>query len=170
MTSGLFDPHGGADPTLTGVESRTLRALLQLERRHIAILAETVSNERVTTERVTQWERSADRGYPGGLVTLLRDIEGAVSDLAGQMAGQARRDREGRMTILRPRSKDAIMARLRLAEAAEVRFSPDQLKALDEGGGDFWQRLCDAAVASAALSLGFSDNRPVHVAYEAEST
>lgn len=171
MTSGLFDLEGGADATLTGIESRTLRAMLHLERRHVAILAETAGLGDVTTERVTQWERSKGRGYPPELVDLLRRIQAAASDMAGQMAAAAKSQAAEvalgggavRMTIIRPRGHGRIMTLLRLPAAADVRFSPPQLLALDEGGGDFWQRLADAAVVEAAQRLSWDQDLPVHV-------
>ena len=179
MTSGLFDIEGGADATLTGIESRTLRAMLHLERRHVAILAETVGLGDVTTERVTQWERSKGRGYPPELVDRLRRIHSAVSELSGRMANEAWREARAatlaalptaRLTIVRPKGHGRIMTLLRLPADADVRFSAAQLQALDEGGGDFWQRLADAAVVEAAQLLSWEAARlpwvaglPVHV-------
>lgn len=166
MTSGLFDHETGADPTLSGIESRTLRAILQLERRHVAILAETVGLGDVTTERVTQWERSKGRGYPPELVDRLRRIQAAASDMAGQMVSAAKDlpgEGEARMTIVRPRGHGRVMTMLRLPAAADIRFTPLQLQALDEGGGDFWQRLADAAVVEAAQRLSWEQNLPIHV-------
>lgn len=171
MTSGLFDIEGGADPALTGIESRTLRAMLHLERRHVAILAETVGLGDVTTERVTQWERSKARGYPPELVDRLRRIQSAVSELADRMVS-ASNDRRmcgvepggrGRAVIQRPRGPGRVMTLLRLPDSVDVRFTPDQLLALDEGGGDFWQRLADAAVIEAAHRLAWHTDLPVHV-------
>lgn len=167
MTSGLFDLNGGASAELTGVESRTLRALLQLERRHVAILAEAAGETAVTTERVSQWERSKGRGYPPALVELMRSVQLATGELASVMVGAAMREGGERLTITRPRGPGRIMTVLRLPEVAGLRFSEDQLRRLDEGGGDFWQRLCDAATVEAALSLQRDDNRPVHVALDA---
>lgn len=164
MAGGLFDPEGGGDPTLTGVESRTLRALLQLERRHIAILAEAAGEPDTGTDRVVQWERSKGRGYPAALVVMLRDIEAAVSEFGHGLATQADETDEGTLTIRRPRTAGDIAAALRLS-AVGLDFTPDQLKALDDAGGDFWQRLADAATAGAATRLGLSDSRDVHVAY-----
>lgn len=165
MTSGLFDPEGGADPHLTGVESRTLRALLQLERRHIAILADIVTGEDTNVDRVVNWERSKGRGYPAALVVILRDMEGAVSELGGVIALTAERAGGDRLIIRRPHKAPEIIAALRLEEVAGLRLSSNALGALNEGGGDFWQRLCDAATASAATMLGNRDNRPIHVEY-----
>lgn len=174
MSSGLFDLEGGADATLTGIESRTLRAMMHLERRHVAILAETVGLGDVTTERVTQWERSKARGYPAELVDRLRRIQAAVSDLAGQMVSEATsapvtaaREGSPRLTIIRPKGPGRIMILLRLPDSADVRFTTAQLTDLDEGGGDFWQRLADAAVVEAAQRLSWEQDLPIHVEIDA---
>lgn len=168
MAGGLFDPEGGGDPTLTGVESRTLRALLQLERRHIAILAEAAGELDTTTDRVVQWERSEGRGYPVSLVVLLRDIEDATAYLGRELAHGAVRDGTGRVTIMRPKSADEIAAALALPTAG-VRFSDAQLKALRDGGGDFWQRLGDAAVIAATSRIDLAATPEVHIAYSPPS-
>lgn len=169
MTSGLFDLNGGASPELTGIESRSLRALLQLERRHVAILAETTGEADVSTERVTQWERSKGRGYPAAVVNRLRGLQSATSDLADQLAADARAGAADRLTLTRPRGPGRIMTLLRLPEAADIRFTARELSRLDEGGGDFWQRLADAATVEAALRLQWEDGRPVHVVLDAAS-
>lgn len=159
MSSGLFDTQGGVDPHLTGPESRILRAMLTLERRHIAILAEIVTGSDTTTERVTQWERSKDKGYPPALVVFLRDLVDEVTGMGHAMGGLTVTDADGRWTITRP-----LPASIRplLCEVLERSLTTDEEKALEDGGGDFWQRLADVAVIEAAR-MGRDMDCAVHV-------
>lgn len=160
MNTGLFDAHGGTDPTLNGIESRTLRAMTHLERRHVALLCEIIQGRPCTTERITSWE-TGDRGYPADLVVHLRDIAEAIHEMATQLVLTARREGD-RATLIRPKGSMRIMEMLKLPEMADLYLTDRHLKALEEGGGDFWQRLCDAAMVEAA-SLLAQDVDNVHV-------
>lgn len=182
MTTGLFDTDGQGGGELTGIESRTLRALLGLERRHVAILAEIVTGQDVTTERVTQWEVSKGRGYPVALADHLRGVLNGVSNYAWRLASQTEEawrlltDPDGRdaapeggrvLVIRRPRGAKRILQVLALPAQVGRPYTPEELRKLDDGGGDFWQRLADAAVVEAAHTLSCDlPDAPIHVAYE----
>lgn len=164
---GLFDLHGGEGDAISGLESRTLRALLHLERRHVAVLAQIVGEADATTARVTQWEVSKGRGYPPVLVAFLQDLEQAVGEMASDLHGAAEAVMgEDSVTLLRPRGAMRIMALLRLPAVTGRRFTDDELDRLAEDGGDFWQRLCDAAVTRCALSLKAEGHETVRVVFD----
>lgn len=162
MSSGLFDDFGGADPSLTGLECRILRAMLTLERRHIAILAEFTGTTDVDTDRVTQWERSKGRGYPPALVTLLRDLIEELQGLGRTIANATGADADGRWTITRP-------GPIPIAQSLEAAMGRDlttaEHEALTEGSGDFWQRLMDVIVIEAAR-IGRDLDNSIHVEFQ----
>ncbi len=166
MTTGLFNA-GSPQAEFTGIESRTLRAIVHLERRHIAVLADHLGLINTTADRVGQWERSKGRGYPPELADLLRCLAQAVADMAADLAVVSDRD-ETRITLLRPRGPRRVVQMLRLADVG-VRFSDRTMTALDEGSGDFWHRLADAAVVQALHELAGKDHRPLHVIYDPEA-
>lgn len=161
MGSGLFDFDGSASAVLTGIECRILRGLLSLERRHVAILADVVApGSQTSTARVGQWERSKGRGYPPALVVLLRDLVEEVAGRGRTLSGLTTVGPDGRWTLRVPPADDM---RQLLANIMERDLSPAEATALDNGGGDFWQRLADAVVIEAAR-IGAEEDRPVHVA------
>lgn len=165
--AGLFNLHGGDGGVLTGLESRTLRALLHLERRHVAVLARILGRDDATTARVTQWEVSKGRGYPPPLVELLQDLETAVGDLALELAASAARSPDGSaVTLVRPNGAMRIMALLRLPQTTGRAFTDEQIQWLAEDGGDFWQRLCDAAITRAAWLLNLEVADTVRVVFD----
>jgi|GEM_PF-2569189 len=160
MRSGLFDDFGGADPTLNGAESRILRAMLTLERRHIGILAGIVAGDQdVTTDRVTQWERSTGRGYPPELVTFLRHLIGEIQEMGRVMGDKTGIQPDGRCLLSRP---EEASLRLLFRNVLDRDLTDAEDKALTEGGGDFWQRLSDAMVIEAAR-VGYNQDLSVHV-------
>lgn len=160
MASGLFDFDGSASAALTGVECRILRGLLNLERRHVAILADVVvPGSQTSTARVGQWERSKGRGYPPAVVVLLRDLVEEVAGRGRTLSALTTVD-ANRWTLRVPSADDM---RQLLANIMERDLSPAEATALDNGGGDFWQRLADAVVIEAAR-IGAEEDQPVHVA------
>jgi len=161
ITSGLFDPTGAASPDLNGVESRLLRAMLRLEPRHVAILGDLLGLQDTTSERVKQWERSAERGYPPQLVTLLRSLQQPVEAVGEHLAARAVH-RDGITTIPRPKDAARIAFRGDLASLLPSGLSDEGVQRLDDGGGDFWARLCDSALCRAADLLSSTSYR-IHV-------
>lgn len=165
MTTGLIDIPPDGDPPLTGTESRLMRAALHLERRHVAVLAEIALGRDTTAERVTEWERSKGRGYPREVLVLLAQIGLAVEGLAASLAHDALATGPG--VVRRPRGHDRITALLDLPAQLGRAFTPTELRALDEGSGDFWQRLCDAAVLGALRALKSRGVWPARVVLDA---
>lgn len=148
---GLTEPlFGSRDANITGVESRTLRAALNLERRHVVAYANAMglADRIVTMAVLTNWERSKGRGYPPPLVRGLSQLEQALWLMASDLATTAKQA-PGTALVRRPlgaRRIHQMLSRLYV-------FRPAELEGLDEGGGDFFQALADAAVARACLQL-----------------
>lgn len=146
---------------LNGIESRTLRRVLNLERRHVVMLANAIEvyATPVTTSAVTSWERGTPGGYPEALTTAMEAIEDAVSTMAADMENTCgldvlRGSQEHEVaTIRRPLGAKRIFKLLDLGGHG-LSLSDQALRVLDEGGGDFWQALCDAAVSRAVVSIG----------------
>lgn len=148
----------GLGNELTGVECRILRASLGLERRHVARFAEAMGYGRVepTVERVTAWEKSKGRGYPPDLVDGLDRLDAAVDAWASE--GAAESVGEWFAEMLRPLGHRHAL-RMLAPDRYGLRFTPDQLEAIDQPNGEFWLALADTAIARAALYL--RDRGPV---------
>lgn len=148
--------HGDA---LSGPESRALRASLNLERRHIAVLvtaAQLWAKRPAATSDVAMWERSS-RGYPQELVHDLQTLDVAVGRLSADLAEEAERDTAAEVaTLRRPRGPKRVHQLLRLHEIG-VDWGPEVVGSLDADGGDFWDRLADAAITRAALQINVDD-------------
>lgn len=149
MSEGLFDYEGGGDARLNGVECRILRALLALERRHVAVVADVILGLDATTERVTQWERSRERGYPEAVVTLLRDLVHLVGEYGGALYRAGARE-GARITLHAPPDAAVIRDSLDWGSMLPTPLTAEAVAHLDAGAGDFWQRLGDAALVEAA--------------------
>lgn len=147
-TAPLF---GAADQDLNGAESRALRTSLNLERRHVVLLAEALAftADPVTTARVTQWERSTGRGYPRELVALLNTLDAAVERRAAPRVAPEP-DVKSHRVLRRPLGGRRIAQLLDLA-AHGLPLTPRQFEVLDREGGDIWQCLMDATITRAAL-------------------
>lgn len=145
MTARLFQRFGDpASGELNGAESRALRASLNLERRHVVAMVNALEifPEPLTLDRLTQWERSKGRGYPLGAVTALEAFSAGVDRLAATFAGPVAR---------RPVGGRRIAQLMALAQGG-LHLDRAAFDMLDQGGGDFWQVLCDAAINRAALA------------------
>lgn len=166
MTLSINQPLFGAPgEDLTGPESRSLRAALNLERRHVVALANAlrIGDRIVTTELLTNWERSKARGYPLELVDALNDIERALCAWADALPAAARTTErlanDGVGTLRRPLGAGYVIHQLMAHNLDPLLFRADVLKDLEQGGGDFWQALADAAIVRAAQSLRASGMR-----------
>lgn len=148
MSKGLFDYEADGDACLNGVECRILRALLGLERRHVAVVADVILGINATTERVTQWERSRERGYPETVVALLRDFMHRVGEYGGALYLSG--DREGACITLRAPRGVTFRGGLDWVASRPSPISAAAADRIDAGAGDFWQRLDDAALIEAA--------------------
>ena len=158
----------------TGVESRALRSTLNLERRHVVALANAIGlyADDVTTSQVTSWERGKPGGYPEALTTALETIASAVRWMAGGLVEEAmvnaglidegflegedalRRilyERWGTaLQLRRPLGAKRVLMLLDLG-AHDLVLDHHALDVLDQGGGDFWQALADAAISRALI-------------------
>ncbi len=147
---------------LSGVESRALRAALNLERRHVAVLVTAAGlwgKGACSTSDVNGWERSKGRGYPRAVVDDLMILDAAVSGLATILVEGSERDEDGAVaTLRRPRGPMRVHQLLRLRTVG-LEWGPDVIAALDQEGGDFWDCLADAAVTRAALDLNHDEWR-----------
>ncbi|MGQ3016979.1 hypothetical protein [Phenylobacterium sp.] len=154
---------------LTGAESRALRGALNLERRHVVALANAlrIGDREVTTALLTNWERSKARGYPTALVDALHALESAVEGWALNMAREAMSVSFGDPAILRRPLGAKRIHQLLEPAAVGLPLTAAQLTALDQGGGDFWQALADAAITRAATLLG-RDGRVVRLQLDQE--
>lgn len=154
---------------LTGAESRALRGALNLERRHIVALANAlrIGDREVTTALLTSWERSKGRGYPTALVDALHALESAVEGWALNMAREATGVSFGDPAILRRPLGAKRIHQVLEPGAVGLPLTAAQLSALDQGGGDFWQALADAAITRAATLLG-RDGRVVRLQLDQE--
>jgi len=140
----LFDLSDARD--LSGVECRTLRAALNLERRHVVAMANAMglADREVTMALLTNWERSKARGYPGPLARALTQLEEATMSMAlSLVADQGKGVDAG--VIRRPLGARRIHQLL----SSNFVFRPHEVAALDAAGGDFFQVLADAATARA---------------------
>ena len=144
--------NGPLDPGpegLTGVESRALRAVLGLERRHVALLAKVLGlggGKGMDPNRVVQWERSKGRGYPPDVLSALLSVLHAVQDGAGALRAQA----SVSGAIRRPLGDRGVFTVLHL-DRAGLRLTPGQLAGLDADASGFWQHLADAMVTHALI-------------------
>jgi len=149
---------GRRDRPLTGPESRAMRAACNLERRHVAALANAIRAGRgeTTNSLVVSWERSAKEGYPNPLRDALWSIESAIEALAKDLQEGANgygRDLDSHAAvILRPLGGRQVVKLLRLPDHGLV-LEPDHLDVLDQSGGDFFQVVVDAAITRAACWL-----------------
>ncbi len=166
----------GAD--LTGVESRILRAALNLERRHVIALcnALALTTDETTNARVVTWERSPGRGYPPALVAALNALNSAVDRLARSLLADGGTDSPDsphgfamgetirpstHATLRRPLGSRRVLAVLQ-PDRDGLTFTTAQLDALENPTADLWQVLVDAAVVRAAL-YGAMLGQPVSV-------
>lgn len=146
----LCGPPGNA---LNGIECRTVRAALGLERRSVAAWANLRFHapKPVTAADITSWERSKGRGYPQDLVEDLARLEMGVQQMAERMYADAV-DKRTHLILRRPMGGRRILAMLDLGNVGLI-LTEDQLAALDsaDGAREIWQALADAATVRAAL-------------------
>ena len=142
--------HDGVD--LTGVESRMLRAALNLERRHVVALANAmpVGDQPTTLDRLTVWERSKGRGYPPALVEGLNALYAAVRRLAEEMRISAINERPeaDRLVLRRPLGGRRTVELLCLPLHGLV-LSEFQVNIIEQDSQDFWQAITDKVIVLA---------------------
>ncbi|MEH0194595.1 hypothetical protein V7S57_02550 [Caulobacter sp. CCNWLY153] len=162
MTFHMFGLRG--EP-LSGPESRALRSLLNLERRHVTALANALGffKREVTTSDVTMWERSKTHGYPEALTTALDQILTAVRNagdvLAAQACTTAAANKDEVAAIRRPLGARRVVGLLDLPAEGLV-FSAAGMAILDTADGDFWQALADAMTNYAVFSIRDDESNP----------
>jgi hypothetical protein len=163
---------GRRDRPLTGPESRAMRAACNLERRHVAALANAIRAGRgeTTNSLVVSWERSAKVGYPNPLRDALWSIESAIEALAKDLQEEAHgygRDPDSHAAaIRRPLGGRQVVKLLRLPDHGLL-LESDHMDVLDQSGGDFFQVVIDAAITRAACWLA-ADGQAVTVIMDKE--
>jgi hypothetical protein len=140
---------------LTGIESRTLREALHLERRHVAGLTTALGlwdRGEASTEDVTGWERSKGHGYPLAVSEVLQQLNAGVEDLVDHLYERTYRGKGEVATVIRPRG-DAHWSFPGLRDSVEGLSEAEADKQLRAYGEDFWHSIVGAAITRLALAL-----------------